>query len=344
MKTHTFFRVVTALIVFGSWQGSLLAEETGVINQPRVNVRGQPSLVGEVITQLKKDEPVVILEEIKVAKPKAGEPAQWARIQMPPNTPVWVFASFLDPATKTVAVSKLNLRAGPGENYSVVGRLEKGAAVKEIRTVEDWMEIETPAGAYGFIALDLITRTGSKGTAPESAPAKTTVAAAPVESPAVTAPVKEPEPVPPPVTATPVTAEPAPAKVVDIPVKQEPLVAPVVVPAETPAVTAAVPAAPTPAILPPVTTKPAADLGPLPKRVVRREGIVRSTASVQAPTYYELISPETRKTINYLHPSKSEINIKPFRGKTVVVVGEEGIDSRWPTTPVIEIETIEIAP
>ena len=39
-----------------------------------------------------------------------------------------------------VVPNRLNLRAGPGENYSVLGRLEKGAAVKSIRTIEEWME------------------------------------------------------------------------------------------------------------------------------------------------------------------------------------------------------------
>src|SRR5262245_29324291 len=117
----------------------LAAEEMAVVKDGRVNVRGQPSLAGEVITQLQKGEKVTILEEIPVAKPKTNEPARWARIKMPPNTPVWVYAPYLDQTNKSVRVSRLNLRAGPGENYSVVGRLARGATVTEIRRVEDWM-------------------------------------------------------------------------------------------------------------------------------------------------------------------------------------------------------------
>src|ERR1043165_1129378 len=80
---------------------NLQAAETAVVKDGHINVRGQPSLVGEVITQLQKGEKVVVLEQITVAKAKTNEPARWARIQMPTNTPVWVNANFLDPATKS---------------------------------------------------------------------------------------------------------------------------------------------------------------------------------------------------------------------------------------------------
>lgn len=99
-------------------------QETGTVLEDRLNVRGQPSLAGEVITQLKKGETVSVLEEIAASKPKPGEPAKWLRIQMPANTPVWVSAAYIDAATKTTKPNRLNVRAGPGENFSVVARLE----------------------------------------------------------------------------------------------------------------------------------------------------------------------------------------------------------------------------
>lgn len=69
---------------------------------------------------------------------------------------------------------------------------------------------------------------------------------------------------------------------------------------------------------------------------------MRSTVSIQAPTYYELLSPANRKTINYLHTEKLGLNLKDYRGKQIVVTGEEAIDPRWPRTPVIEVETLEL--
>ncbi len=194
--------------------------ETGVTKQDAINVRGQPSFIGEVITKLRKGESVTLLEEITLAKTKKDEPARWFRITMPTNTPVWVNAHFVDPSSKTVVPKKLQVRGGPGENYSVVGTLEKGVVVKEIRTTNDWIEIETPADAYGFVAADLIERSAPSApvappTAPEivAAPPDTTQAPPPSEP---TAPVAQE-------TATPPIVTPPPVVVTPPPVEEEPL-------------------------------------------------------------------------------------------------------------------------
>src|SRR5712671_5423372 len=126
----------------GLWAMSAGAEESAVVNGNRVRVRGQATLKSEVITLLKKGETVTVLEEIAARKHKRGEPANWARIQLPPNTPVWVYAPYVETTNNTVNIKRLNLRAGPGENFSVIGRLDRGTGVKEIRTDGNWMEIE----------------------------------------------------------------------------------------------------------------------------------------------------------------------------------------------------------
>src|SRR5688572_28478444 len=124
------------------------AEETAVVTEGKINVRGKPSFAGEVITQLERGNKVTVLERINIEKPKPNEPTNWARIKLPENTPVWVFAPFVK--ENKVAVTRLNLRAGPSENYSVVGRMNRGDEVKGIRTVEEWTEIEAPKDAYAF--------------------------------------------------------------------------------------------------------------------------------------------------------------------------------------------------
>jgi uncharacterized protein YgiM (DUF1202 family) len=116
-----------------------------------VNARGQAGLKGEVVSHLKKGEAVTVLEQINLDKHKAGEPAQWAKIALPSSTHVWVKASFVD-AAKTVTAKKLNLRAGPGENYSVLGVIERGATVNEITSKNGWMQIDPPGSTYSFVA------------------------------------------------------------------------------------------------------------------------------------------------------------------------------------------------
>ena len=136
----------------------LLAPEPAVARQNHINIRGQASINSEVIAHLKKGDRVTAQEEITLHKPKTDEPAKWLRVSLPTNVAVWVHATFIDPATKTVVPKKLNLRAGPGENYSVLGRLEKGAAVRDLETKGDWMKIEAPTNVFGFVASHLMQR------------------------------------------------------------------------------------------------------------------------------------------------------------------------------------------
>ena len=81
-----------------------------------VNLRGQAGLNGEVVGHVQKGDAVTVISEITLDKPKAGEPAQWAKIALPPVTKVWIDSKYVDTTNHVVAAKKLNLRGGPGEN------------------------------------------------------------------------------------------------------------------------------------------------------------------------------------------------------------------------------------
>jgi SH3-like domain-containing protein len=137
-----------------------------------INARGQAGLKGEVVAHLKKGDAVTILGQINLDKHKTGEPAQWAKIALPSSTHAWVKASYIDATSKTVLPKKLNLRAGPGENYSVLGVIERGTAVNQITTKDDWMQIDPPANSYAFVAAMYLKQ---EAPAPAPAPAPTPV-------------------------------------------------------------------------------------------------------------------------------------------------------------------------
>lgn len=374
-RVVAFFLSVTALFFAVAGHGA----ETAIVTEGKINVRGKPSFVGEVITQLERGDKVTVLERIVLEKAKESEPTNWAKIKLPQNTPVWVFAPFIKEGK--VAATRLNLRAGPGENYSVIGRLGRGDEVKIIRTVTEWMEIEAPEDTYAFIDSGLIRFEGDTNSVPQTANVAATQPAAQLESPtAVTQPSTQPpaQPVtqpetpkveattpPPAVSSTEVVQSPAEtsAKVLETasqPATDEKPAASAAVPtaetpspnaATTPEPPAAVAASPAPRTepLPQVAEPiPPKQDGPLPKRVVRREGIIRATKSIQAPTWFELAHAETGKTINYLFEEKLGeklgIKLKDYRGQKVVVTGEEAIDPRWPNTPILDMESLDVVP
>ena len=280
-----------------------------------INVRGQASFKGEVIARLVKGDTVTVLEQINLHKHKADEPAQWAKIAYPTNAYAWVNAKYIDADTKTVKPKKLNLRAGPGENYSVVGLITRGTPVGEVSNKGNWMEIEAPTNAYAFVAAIYLKQEAMAAAPPSVAP--------PVET--------EPGPAPTPVAeAQPVVAEPA-----NPPPATEANAAPVAAEATnapTAEETNALALAETNAPPPP----------PPPPRVVTHEGFVRHVGSIIAPTAYELYDTNTFTTIDYLYTTTTNLNLSRYNGLHIIVTGEEGLAERWKDTPVLTIQRIHV--
>lgn len=282
-----------------------VAPGPATVKQDNVNARGQAAINSEVVVRLKKGERVTVLEEVTLKKPKTDEPARWARIALPADAHVWVHSSYIDAATKTVVPKRLNVRSGPGENYSVLGRIPKGTVVTEVEAKGDWLKIAPPPDSYAFVAAHLLSAAppavvvAEPAPPPPPPPTETTVAVTPPPTPAVDA-----TPAPPPLP----TPEPAP-----------------------------VPAAPEPVPGP-------AQEEVLVKRIVTREGIVQRSVSIQAPTYYVLESLDNHKTINYLYSPSTNILVKNFLLKRIIVTGEESLDERWPNTPVLTVETLQAVP
>lgn len=332
----------------------VLKPEPGISRQNNVNVRGQASINSEVIARLRQGQPITILEDITLKAPKQDEPARWYRISLPTNVSVWVHSAFVDPGNKTVKAGRLNMRGGPGENYSVLGRVEKGAVVNVIDTKGVWLKIEPPTNAFGFVAAHLVERTPA-ATPPAivAAPPIPQTSAAPITPPQVEVAATSP---PPSVAVAPVTPPPvvAPVPETTTPVVPGAPIASTPVPApSTPA--AGVPATPTPA---PAESVPPAVATPTPapaesepatpvetvRKVVSREGILKGSVSIQAPTYFELRSLDTGKTINYVFSPSTNIVLKEFKGMRVMVSGEEVLDERWQNTPVLILDSLETVP
>ena len=273
------------------------------VNAENVNYRGQAGLKGEAIGHLKKGDSVTVLAQINLDKHAADEPAQWAKITLPAGTKVWVNAKFIDATNKVVAVKKLNLRAGPGENYSVLGVLERGASVTETSAKGDWTQIETPTNAFAFVAASYLKQ-------------EAVVEPVPVVTPAV--------PLPPETTNT--VAEPQP-------IVTQPTTIPALAETTVPA------AVVVPLVVAPVIET---NLPPPPPRVITHEGWVRSSVSPVAPTHFELYDPTSGKAINYLYSTTTNLNLSYYNGLQIVVTGEEGLDARWQDTPVLTVQRIYV--
>ena len=282
--------------------------EPAVAKQPNVNIRGQAKINSEIVGHLKKGDAVMVLEEIALAKTKQDEPSRWFRVALPPSQAVWIHSSFVDGTT--VKATKLNLRGGPGEEYSILGRLEKGATFKQIEAKGDWLKIEAPTNAYGFVAMHLLEKTPMAIVAAPVAPKSNDVVAVP-PTPATTVAVPT-DPTPAATTTTPIATNP------------EPTIA----------------RSPVPNIIP----APAEEVVEKVKKVVSREGILKGSVSIQAPTYFELRALDTGKTIDYVFSPSTNLMLKEYKGQRIIVTGEELLDERWQHTPVLIVDSLQTVP
>ena len=196
----------------------------------------------------------------------------------------------------------MNLRGGPGENYSIVGRLTKGATVKEVKTKGEWMQIEPPAGCSAYIAAIFLKQD-----------AEVIVAA----------------------NTPPVTLPPASTNVIEDIEKPLPPVADSsatntnTLPPELTAFAGS-------------TNAPAITEEPPSPRVVMREGIVDNATSIIAPSIYGLRGMDSGRRINYLHTTSTNVDLFNYVGRHVIVTGEESLDERWPNTPVLTLQRIQV--
>lgn len=143
------------------------AEITARVNTDRVNARGRASIFSEVVAQLRQGDRVTVLEVIRPANPRPGEPSEWVKIRLPANALVWVNAAHVDVVKNVVTANRLNVRAGPGQNYSIVGSLNQGDPIRKVRSLDDWFEIEAPPNSWAFVNGLFVTikRTSSENSA-----------------------------------------------------------------------------------------------------------------------------------------------------------------------------------
>ncbi len=342
------------------------------VTKANANVRAKPSVSSEILLSLKKGQPVTVSGEIEDTMAAGDEPKRWAEVVLPAGTHVWIYGALVNPADKSIRPISVNLRAGPGRNYSEVGTLPHGTIIRELRDSDGWLEIEAPTGAAkGFIATTLLgdeipsppPGTVSRTPPPvralppadprlanrvvplpsdHSRPNPTVGRLLPSEERVTGQPL---HPATPPARPPTVTIEPVPSS------ENPHLTAPPVAPVQTPVATVVsepapvVPAPPQPVadIAIPVISQP--DAAPTDKvHEVMREGVVVFARSPQAPSDYQLNNFRRGEAmIGFLYSEDPNLQLSDWRGKRVLVTAEEYLDPRWPRRPLLKVSAIREA-
>lgn len=163
------------------------ADEVRVLGN-RVNLRAKPDLQTEVVGQVNRG------DRLKVK----SITEEWVEVAPPPSIQFWVHRDFVD--GNEVAPPRLNVRAGPGINYSVVAVIERGDRVQPTGEFAEWISIEPPPSASIWITRELVEEIRPPPVRPVMTPRprpEPRPAPPPRVEPPVTPVVHRPAPVPP---------------------------------------------------------------------------------------------------------------------------------------------------
>ena len=360
-----------------STQGSQsVVEKLGKIAGTRVNVRARPTINSEVVTQLNSGDPVTVVDEVKLESPGKDEPAEWSKIIYPTKeTMVWVHSDYVTNEGVVTAAKFLNVRSGPGENFSKVGELHTGDKIQIVDRADQWIAMAPNKECFAYVASSLleiyqtktlptaipkpalanvvpVKKTGNTANAGAEANESLTESATTTEEATEAASNSESSK-----EAETVAGEFESATILSVPDGTESLQTEE---AESLADAEEMEVEPSEeSNIEDNTALPGSDLnaeGELDaesyetanvdirgRRKVYREGLLGRVVDVQYENIFRLKSLETNRTMNLLYIApETEVDLKDYYGRTVWLEGYEGFDPRWPSTPLIIIKTFKV--
>ena len=120
------------------------------VTTDQVNVRSGQSSNFERLCQLDKgDEVIVIAREFS-----------WFKIQLPPSAKSFVSKNYVQRLSETVGgitADRVNIRAGAGIHFTVLGKLAKGEQIVILEELDEWYRIQPVTKSYGWVSDEFLT-------------------------------------------------------------------------------------------------------------------------------------------------------------------------------------------
>jgi len=124
---------------------------TGLIKNQVSNIRAGDNVNFEILCQLGKGEVVKII----------GKRYSWFKVALPKKAYLYIKSDYLtilsEEGVGEVNAVRVNLRAGPGTKYSILGQVSKSERLKVVSGNNGWHKIEAPDGTSGWIHSSQIT-------------------------------------------------------------------------------------------------------------------------------------------------------------------------------------------
>ena len=115
-----------------------------------VNIRAGQDNNFEVIFQVNEGDKIIVL----------GKEGGWYKIQVPEGAFAYVHQNFLDVEMNKGKAKgdNVNLRAGAGTNYTILGQVNEPDTVEVVDKIDDWYMVKPPQSAAAWVNADFVAR------------------------------------------------------------------------------------------------------------------------------------------------------------------------------------------
>ena len=176
MKKFFVLSVVCACFAFAGLAQNPSPVKVMVLKD-NTNLRAKPALNVEVAGQVPANQELTV----------KSMDAEWVEVVAPTNIDFWVLSDYLKDGV-VVCRRIVNVRAGPGINFSVVGQLTNNVKAEVRGSHADWVKIAPPESCSLWVSRALVTLVPPAPALPaKAAPAKPPI----VESPPARPPAME---------------------------------------------------------------------------------------------------------------------------------------------------------
>ncbi len=117
---------------------------TGIVTGNAVNVRSGPGLNFEILKKMDSEELVLVLDQEQ----------DWYKIKVPRDSNAYVYKDFISPRNAWQAIicgSRVNVRAGKGKNFNILGQLNKNDKIELIGKEGDWYKIFPAKACFAWV-------------------------------------------------------------------------------------------------------------------------------------------------------------------------------------------------
>ncbi len=141
-------------LMFLFLSGLLLAKEEypflGLVTHDQINVRAGASINFEALCQLAVNEKVSVV----------GKSYNWYKIILPKDATGYVYEKYVtvfpcaikvEGAEGLITANRVNIRAKPGDSFSIIGQINKGEQVKILKESGRWYSIEPTENCFGWV-------------------------------------------------------------------------------------------------------------------------------------------------------------------------------------------------